>query len=442
MGKNHQSSIGNHKSRGFTLVELLVVITIIGILIALLLPAVQAAREAARRMGCSNNIRQIGLALHGYLGVNERFPASENVVCPSSGPGTGWGASAVILPFLEQGNLADLVDLSTWYWDAKNRQGLRTEWHLNFCKLFCAKVIWTKMASLVTRGCCNQFPNGKEAKNGSFFSRHGGGSSSARQLVLRRIAFARSYPQSVRNRKSSLARLGVHAGDNGMGFSLAMSQSRPFVPRCGSPAYCLAFDARSPVVLGRHRGLLHGASRSAGRSIACAGARHRSAGRRRIAGDVALAWAKGPRGGRVHHHHARHGGESGSLSATENAEARLWLSHRPNPGDLFALCRHGAGRGDQQIPGQADRRKQFVSQALRCVGRRRYCPGGPLFQRLERHRLAARRGIDIVVRKHQHRATDFRTGKRLGKDDHLVFWKRPHARNGCRWNNMPRCPTS
>ena len=126
MGKNHQSSIGNHRSRGFTLVELLVVITIIGILIALLLPAVQAAREAARRMGCSNNIRQIGLALHGYLGVNQRFPASENVVCPSSGPGTGWGASAVILPFLEQGNLADLVDLSTWYWDAKNRQGLRT----------------------------------------------------------------------------------------------------------------------------------------------------------------------------------------------------------------------------------------------------------------------------------------------------------------------------
>jgi prepilin-type N-terminal cleavage/methylation domain-containing protein/prepilin-type processing-associated H-X9-DG protein len=119
-------STDRRAGRGFTLVELLVVITIIGILIALLLPAVQAARDAARRMGCSNNIRQIGLALHGYLDVNQVFPCSTNVKCPGSGPGTGWGASAVILPFLEQGNLATLVDLSTWYWDASNRQGLRT----------------------------------------------------------------------------------------------------------------------------------------------------------------------------------------------------------------------------------------------------------------------------------------------------------------------------
>ncbi len=96
----------------FTLVELLVVITIIGILIALLLPAVQAAREAARRMSCSNNLKQIGLGLHMYHETFEMLPAGWRGYNPSNGEPhwfgyPGWAWSASILPYMEQTAIYD-----------------------------------------------------------------------------------------------------------------------------------------------------------------------------------------------------------------------------------------------------------------------------------------------------------------------------------------------
>ena len=90
-------SSGTRPQRGFTLVELLVVIAIIGVLVALLLPAVQAAREAARRMQCQNHLRQIGIALHNYHGGHEVFPAG---CVDKAGQRHSWLTS--LLPHLEQ----------------------------------------------------------------------------------------------------------------------------------------------------------------------------------------------------------------------------------------------------------------------------------------------------------------------------------------------------
>ena len=99
---------------GFTLVELLVVITIIGILIALLLPAVQAAREAARALQCSNNLKQIGLALHNYHAAMSTFPPGGVTYgrCCGSPSGTNW--AICILPYLEQQALYDLYDQNAY----------------------------------------------------------------------------------------------------------------------------------------------------------------------------------------------------------------------------------------------------------------------------------------------------------------------------------------
>ncbi|MEX0792844.1 MAG: DUF1559 domain-containing protein [Pirellulaceae bacterium] len=95
-----------HRESGFTLVELLVVIAIIGVLVALLLPAVQQAREAARRMQCSNNMKQIGLALHNYHDTHGKFPMGSR---HQGGFGPSWWAG--LLPFIEQNPLFQQLNL-------------------------------------------------------------------------------------------------------------------------------------------------------------------------------------------------------------------------------------------------------------------------------------------------------------------------------------------
>lgn len=104
-------------SRGFTLVELLVVIAIIGILVALLLPAVNSARAAARRVQCVNNIRQLALASHNYENSQKSFPPGLSTYGPNSGQGrSDWHGHTVfthLLPYMEEGALSDLWNFGT-----------------------------------------------------------------------------------------------------------------------------------------------------------------------------------------------------------------------------------------------------------------------------------------------------------------------------------------
>ena len=105
---------------GFTLVELLVVIAIIGILVALLLPAVQAAREASRRNACLNNLHQLSLAVINFESIAGRLPPSAEVRKVNvPGNNGSWGVHGRILPFLEQGALYQQVDLRL-AWDEQD----------------------------------------------------------------------------------------------------------------------------------------------------------------------------------------------------------------------------------------------------------------------------------------------------------------------------------
>lgn len=112
---------------GFTLIELLVVIAIIGILIGLLMPAIQGVREAARRTSCLNNLRQCGLAAQNYMSARRYLPPSCEIVPGTtfSGNNGSWSIHGRLLPYIEGGNAYDIVNLAV-AWDAQQATGVPT----------------------------------------------------------------------------------------------------------------------------------------------------------------------------------------------------------------------------------------------------------------------------------------------------------------------------
>lgn len=138
MAMRHSGRSG--RRRGFTLIELLVVIAIIGVLVGLLLPAVQQAREAARRSQCINHLKQLGLALHNYHDAYRVFPAAylADTVTAARDPATfdgpnGFAWGTMLLPALDQAPLYNQFDTARPCWDAVNANPARTRLAVFIC---------------------------------------------------------------------------------------------------------------------------------------------------------------------------------------------------------------------------------------------------------------------------------------------------------------------
>jgi len=126
--------------RGFTLIELLVVIAIIAVLISLLLPAVQSAREAARRAQCVNNLKQIALAMHNYHSAIGSFPMASAVAYSDPGVQTAWGTwsgQAMMLPYLEQTPLYNAINFDWTNWYDVGAPINSTAWNMNIQAFIC-----------------------------------------------------------------------------------------------------------------------------------------------------------------------------------------------------------------------------------------------------------------------------------------------------------------